>query len=84
MKTLINTIRRAAVRARLVIAASDLAFMEARAPLAIADQRAVVRHLAARLDLLESDMCNPCAAEPHVSSEDIRARAERRMKEALL
>ena len=90
MKTLIATLRRAVTRARLAIAASDLAWMEARAPRCLREQRAHVRALADQLDALEAGLCNPCPAEPAPflrrapSAEDIRARTERKLKEALL
>lgn len=80
MRTLINTLRRAITRGRLAIAQNDLAWMEARAPLALADQRAHVRALAARLDRLEAGTCNPTPP----TAEEVRARAERRLKEVLL
>lgn len=57
MKTLLTTLSRGITRLRLRMAAGDLAFMEARAPLALADQRARVRELATRLDRLEAGTC---------------------------
>lgn len=90
MKTLIATLRRAVTRARLAIAESDLAWMEARGPFALRQQRAHVRALAEQLDTLEAGLCDPCPAEPAPflrrtpSAEDIRARTERKLKEALL
>lgn len=86
MRPLITTLRRAVTRARLAMAASDLAFMEARAPHALAQQRAHVRALADRLDTLEAGLCNPCPAEPTPTAraDDVRARIERELKEALL
>lgn len=54
MKTLIATLRRAVTRARLAIAASDLAWMEARAPRCLREQRAHVRALAEQLDALDA------------------------------
>lgn len=90
MKTLIATLRRAVTRARLAIAESDLAWMEARAPRCLREQRAHVRALAEQLDTLEAGLCNPCPADeaPALrrapSAEDIRARTERKLKEALL
>lgn len=90
MKTLITTVRRAITRARLAIAEHDLAWMQARAPICLREQRAHVRALAEQLDILEAGLCNPCPADaaPALrrapSAEDIRARAERKLKEALL
>jgi hypothetical protein len=78
MKTLAQTLARLIARMRLTVAANDLAFMEARAPQALAAQRAHVRHLAARLHLLDGGAPAP------VSADCIRARAERRLKERLL
>lgn len=80
MKTLLITLLRGITRLRLRMAAGDLAFMEARAPLALADQRARVRELAARLDRLEAGTCNPTPP----TAEEVRARVERRLKEVLL
>lgn len=80
MKTLLNTLQRSITRVRLALAASDLAFMEARAPAALADQRAHVHALAAHLDRLEAGTCDPTPA----TAEEVRARAERRLKEVLL
>lgn len=80
MKTLLTTLSRGITRLRLRMAAGDLAFMEARAPLALADQRARVRELATRLDRLEAGNCNPTPP----TAEEVRARAERRLKEVLL
>lgn len=88
MKTLIATLRRAVTRARLAIAESDLAWMEARAPRCLREQRAHVRALADQLDTLEGGLCDPCPdipARPYtITAEDVRARAERTLKEALL
>ena len=91
MQTLIATLRRAVTRARLAIAESDLAWMEARAPRCLREQRAHVAALADQLDHLEAGLCNPCPADPApflrrapTSAEDIRARTERKLKEALL
>lgn len=86
MKTLIATLRRAVTRARLAIAESDLAWMEARGPFALRQQRAHVRALAEQLDLLEAGLCDPCHAElrPTPRADDVRARIERNLKEALL
>ena len=90
MKTLIATLRRAVTRARLAIAERDLAWMEARAPRCLREQRAHVRALAEQLDTLEAGLCDPCHAEPAPNlrraptAEDIRARTERMLKEALL
>lgn len=90
MKTLIATLRCAVTRARLAIAESDLAWMEARAPRCLREQRAHVRALAEQLDTLEAGLRNPCPADaaPALrrapSAEDIRARTERKLKEALL
>lgn len=83
MQTLIATLRRAVTRARLAMASSDLAFMEARAPHALAQQRAHVRALANQLDTLESGLCAPSQSR-RLSAEEVRARTERRLKEALL
>lgn len=80
MKTLLITLSRGITRLRLRMAAGDLAFMEARAPLVLADQRAHVRALAARLDRLEAGTCTPTPP----TAEEVRARAERRLKEVLL
>ena len=86
MKTLIATLRRAVTRARLAIAESDLAWMEARAPRCLREQRAHVRALADQLDTLEAGLCDPCPAEPRPTprADDVRARIERNLKEALL
>lgn len=86
MQTLIATLRRAVTRARLAIAESDLAWMEARAPRCLREQRAHVRALAEQLDTLEAGLCDPCPAEPRPSprADDVRARIERNLKEALL
>jgi hypothetical protein len=86
MKTLIATLRRAVTRARLAIAESDLAWMEDRAPRCLREQRAHVRALAEQLDTLEAGLCDPCPAEaiPAARAEDVRARIERNLKEALL
>lgn len=88
MQTLIATLRRAVTRARLAIAESDLAWMEARAPRCLREQRAHVRALAEQLDTLEAGLCDPCPATPArpytITAEDVRARAERTLKEALL
>lgn len=88
MKTLIATLRRAVTRARLAIAESDLAWMESRGPFALRQQRAHVRALAEQLDTLEADLCDPCPASPPrpyaVTADDVRARIERNLKEALL
>lgn len=76
MKTLIATLRRAVTRAR--------------GPFALRQQRAHVRALAEQLDSLEAGLCDPCPADPAPflrrtpSAEDIRARTERKLKEALL
>lgn len=80
MKTLLITLSRGITRLRLSLAEQDLAFMEARAPLVLGDQRAHVRALAARLDRLEAGVCNPNPT----TAEEVRARAERRAKEGLL
>lgn len=80
MKTLLTTLSLGITRLRLRMAAGDLAFMEARATLALADQRARVRELATRLDRLEAGTRNP----PQPTAEEVRARAERRLKEVLL
>jgi hypothetical protein len=80
MRTLINTLRRAITRGRLAIAQNDLAWMEARAPLCLREQRAHVRALATRLDRLEAGTCNPTPP----TAEEVLARAERRLKEVLL
>lgn len=86
MKTLIATLRRAVTRARLAIAESDLAWMEDRGPRCLREQRAHVAALADQLDHLEAGLCDPCPAEPRPTprADDVRARIERNLKEALL
>lgn len=83
MRTLINTLRRAITRGRLAIAQNDLAWMEARAPLCLREQRAHVRALADQLDTLESGLCAP-SQPSRPTADEVRARAERKLKEALL
>ena len=90
MKTLLATLRRAVTRARLAIAESDLAWMEARGPFALRQQRAHVRALAEQLDTLEAGLCvprpppAPPPPRPTPRADDVRARIERNLKEALL
>ncbi len=71
MKNPLSPILRAARRLRAEAAEADLAFLEARAPHAIAQQRALVAHLRQR------------AGMPALSanSEDIRRAVERRAKQ---
>ena len=71
MKNPLSPILRAARRLRAEAAEADLAFLEARAPHAIAQQRALVAHLRQR------------AGMPALSanSEDIRRAVERRSKQ---
>lgn len=68
--SILAPILRAARRLRAEAAEADLAFLEARAPHAIAEQRALVAHLRQRAGL-------PALA---ANSEDIRRQVEYRAK----
>ncbi|WP_068634932.1 hypothetical protein [Thauera butanivorans] len=69
IKTLITWLR----HLRLQAAEADLQFLEARAPFAIAEQRALVARRRAALGL-----------PTHIDTETVRRRAERNAKEVLL
>lgn len=89
MKTLILAVARAITRARLQFAENDLIWLHANTSIHLAEQHAHVLALAEKLDTLEAGLCNPCPAgqgsqRQAVTSEDVRARAERRAKEVLL
>lgn len=75
MKNPLSPIIRLARRLRLQAAESDLAFLEARAPIAIAEQRARVDQLRKRAEL---------PPLPPISAELIRDRIERDAKRVLL
>lgn len=73
--SLIAPIVRTARRLRLQAAEADLAFMEARAPVVLAAQRAHVASLRQRAGLRPSQ---------HLSADTIRADIERSAKQVLL
>lgn len=75
MKNPISPIVRLARRLRLQAAEADLEYMEARAPVAIAEQRAHVDRLRASVQV---------PALPPISAERIRERIERDAKRVLL
>jgi hypothetical protein len=75
MKNPISPIVRLARRLRLQAAEADLEYMEARAPVAIAEQRAHVDRLRARAAV---------PPLPLISADEIRADIERQAKRVLL
>jgi hypothetical protein len=74
--SLIAPIVRMARRLRLQAAETDLAFLEARAPIVIAEQRAHVARLRHRAGL--------CFVSRTLSADQIRAEIERQAKQVLL
>lgn len=89
LKTLLARLFGHVIRVRLTIAQSDLQFLEARAPIALREQRVRVRALSRRLDRLEAGMCDPLPGHIHrpytiTTAEDVRRCAERNAKEVLL
>lgn len=81
MNRLISRLLAAYHRARLVMAQSDLDWVEATHPARLAAQREQVARIARRLDRLEGGMCNTGAA---ISAESVRYAMERRAKGGLL